>query len=102
MGRRWIYWECLEPTLYQGVFISLPLLLCALLLRVCVLWRRLPPHAVNTLASLLGLYALWWYYGSSVLYFIVLGLTVYGVLVLVDEHRGVLVAALSVLFIVAW
>lgn len=78
------------------------MMLCALLLRLCVLWDRLHKVTLNTLAAALGLYVLWWYYGGSVVYFMVLCVLVYFVLRVVRRRRGMAVGAVSLAFIASW
>ena len=98
----WILQGCLLPIVLQGTLTCLPLMLCALLLRLCVIWGRLHKVTLNTLAATLGLYVLWWYYGSSVMYFMVLCVLVYVVLRVVRRRRGVAVGAVSLAFIASW
>ena len=98
----WILQGCLFPIVLQGTLTCLPLMLCALLLRLCVIWDRLHKVTLNTLAAILGLYVLWWVYGSSVVYFMVLCVLVYVVLRMVRRRRGVAVGAVSLAFIASW
>jgi len=98
----WILQGCLLPTISQGTLICLPMMLCALLLRLCVLWDRLHKVTLNTFAAALGLYVLWLYYGGSVVYFMVLCVLVYFVLRVVRRRRGVAVGAVSLAFIASW
>ena len=102
MGLQWIIWSCLGPTLYQGLLITLPMLASSLLLRLCVTSGVFHRTVMNTLAALLGLYILWWFYDTGVTYFVVLCVLVYLLLLVMRGHRGVLVGAVSVLFLLVW
>ncbi len=97
-----IFLTCFLPTVHQGVLISLPLLSTGLLLRLCVVTGVLGRAPLSTLATILGLYILWWFYESSVLYFIFLCVLVYVLLLVVGRHRGAVVGAVCVAFIVVW
>lgn len=102
MAFRWVLYSCFQPTLYQGALISLPLLLFAFLLRVLVRWVKLNPVLLNGIASVLGVFVLWWFYSNGVVYFVVLCVLVYGVLVLARKHRGAIVSVVSVFFLLFW
>ena len=100
LAKLWLF-SCMLPTLYQGIQITLPVLFTALLLRLIVLWGRFHEVTLNTLATVLGLFILWWFYGSSVMYFIILCVLVYALL-MVSSQKGVTVSAVSVIFILSW
>ena len=102
MELQWVLYDCLLPITLQGALICTPLMFSALVLRLCVVWGRFHKVTVNTLAAIMGLYVLWWFYGGSVVYFIVLSVLVYGVLLVVRGRRGVAVGALSLAFIASW
>ena len=101
MGLQWIIRNCLGPTLYQGVLISLPMLATSLLLRLCVLSGTFHYTTMNTLATILGYYILWWFYGTSVAYFVVLCVLVYVVLAM-SRRKGAMVGAVSMAFLLLW
>ena len=103
MNLEWIIFYCMVPTLFQGVIFSLPLLVSGLLLRVLVRqWTRMNLLVVNILASAIGLWVLWWYYGGGVVYFISLCGIIYGELVLLRHHRGAIIGFTSVMFLIVW
>lgn len=93
---------CFLPTVYQGVVVALPLLGSSLLLRLLVAWSSLSRETLNNIATLLGLYVLWWYYEASVAYFIILGVLVYIALLVSGRCKGIAVSAVAIAFILAW
>ena len=98
-----IVFNCMIPTLIQGIIFSLPILVCGLSLRLLVrLWTNINSNFVNVLASLMGLLVLWFYYGGGVLYFIILCGVIYCELVLLNHHRGATVGFTSVVFLLVW
>ena len=103
MDLNWILYNCMVPTVVQGVLFSCPLLVVGLLIRLLVrLWTNVNHLFVNILASVMGILVLWWYYNESVIYFVVLCGIVYGELLLLRRHRGVVIGVSSVIFIFTW
>ena len=100
---RWIIHDCFIPTLLNAVYITYPILLSSLLLRVCVLWVPLHRALLDLLSTILGVAVLWWYYEATVVYFFVLVVLVYVLMLLIPSgKRGVAVAGACVLFTVVW
>ncbi len=97
-----IFQTCFLPTIHQGALISLPLLSTGVLLRVCVVAGLLGRSALSALATVLGLCTLWWFYGSSVRYFVLLSVLVYLLLLVVGRYNGAVVGTVCVAFIVIW
>eukprot|EP00731_Ephydatia_muelleri_P024150 Em0016g421a len=101
MDLRWTVEGCFIPTVYQGVVVALPLLGSSLVLRLLVAWSSLSRETLNNIATLLGLYVLWWYYEASVAYFIALGVLVYIALLVSGRWKGIVVSAIAITFILA-
>lgn len=103
MDLNWIVYNCILPTLRQGVIFSFPLLVTGFLIRLLVRIWKTPSHlVVNAFASVMGLLVLWWYYRESVIYFVVLCGIVYGELIFLHQHRGLAVGITSVIFLFTW
>lgn len=81
---------------------SLSILGPSVFLRIIVLYSGLSNRLVNTLASVLGIFVLWWFYSTSVTYFLVLCGIVYTLLLMVRQQRGAVVAVGCVAFILSW
>lgn len=95
-------WTCFFPTVHQAFLVSLSILGPSLLLRIVVLYGGLPVRLVNTLASVLGIFVLWWFYSTSVTFFLVLCGIVYMLLLTVHKQRGAVIAVGCVTFILLW
>ena len=93
--------ECLPTVAYQGVAAVTSLLISSLIIRLVVLTRLLSEWYINLLGTLSGAAVLIHYYEGSSVYFFILCVTCYLLLNAV-EYKGVVVAVLSVIFIIAW
>jgi hypothetical protein len=89
------------PTVQQGALVSLPLLLSGLIIRLCV-FLKLPQHIIHVLVSVMGMYLLWFFYSNGLVYFITLCGTVYIILTTIERHKGVVVATISLAFLLIW
>lgn len=98
---QWVLNVCTIPTLHQGVLISAPLLISGITLRLCVL-LRFSKQVIHALVTLMGLFLLWYFYSGGVVYFVVLCGLVYMVLLLIRKHKGVVVGAVSIAFLLIW
>ena len=98
-----ILYNCVVPTLIQGMIFSLPLFISGLALRLLVkVWTNANSFLVNVLTSMMGFLVLWWYYGGGVVYFVILCGIVYGELILLHHHRGAAIGFTSVIFLIVW
>lgn len=101
---KWIVHDCFVPTLLSAGYITSPVLVSSLFLRVLVL--VLPKGSrllLDTIATILGLVVLWWYYEASVIFFIILAIAIYFMILLIPlGKRGALVGGVSVVYIILW
>ena len=93
--------ECLPAVAYQGVAAVTSILIPSLIIRLVVLSGLLAEWHINLLGTLSGAAVLIHYYEENSVYFFILCITCYFLLTVV-EHKGVTVAVLSVIFIIAW
>ena len=99
----WIWENCLPQMVVQAVFATYPVLLTSLCIRMIVLAVPLSQAAYDLISTLLGFWALWWYYEGSVLYFVLILLLVYMLLrVGTVGKRGVVVGGVCMLFVMVW
>ena len=94
--------QCFYPTVQQAVAVGLSIVGPCVLLRLLVLYSGLHQKLLNSVATALGLLVLWWYYNTSVIYFVVLCGIVYALLVAVHRQRGAVVSVACVVFIFSW
>ncbi len=97
----WLLQECTIPVVQQGVWITVPVVVTAAILRACVL-LRVPPGLVHSLSIAMGLVVLYFFYSIGVVFFLTLCAIVYGILLIITHHRGVAVATVSLLFLFIW
>lgn len=98
----WMIQQCFYPTLQQAIAIGLSILCPCILLRLLVLVSGLQQRALNTIATILGIVILWWYYNTSVVYFVGLCVITYILLTYVNRGRGAVVSIVCVVYIFAW
>lgn len=105
----WIVHDCFIPTLQSAGYITLPALASALFIRLLVL--VVPKGAdgagsrlfLDTVATILGLIVLWFYYETSIVFFIILALIIYVMILFIPSgKRGIIVGGVSVIYIVLW
>lgn len=94
----WIVHQCILPTLQQGALISAPLLVTGVTIRLCV-FLKLPDYIIHALVAMMGMYMLWFFYSNGLVYFVLLCGTVYVILLTVERHKGVVIALISVTFL---
>ena len=97
----WIVHVCVVPTLQQGALISAPLLISGVVTRLCV-FLNFPADIIHALVSMIGMYLLWFFYSNGLVYFVFLSGTVYVILISVERHRGMIIATMSVVFLLIW
>ena len=95
-------WTCFFPTIHQALLVSLSILGPSIFLRTIVLYSGLPVRLVNTFASVLGIFVLWWFYSNSVTYFLVLCGIAYTLLLTVHWQKGAVIAVGCIAFILSW
>lgn len=97
----WILHECTVPTLKQGAMIAAPVLISGAVVRFCVV-TRLPEQITHALVIMMGLFLLWFFYSTGIVYFLVLCGLVYVILVTIQKNKGIVIASTSVAFILIW
>ncbi len=97
----WILYGCALPTLQQGALISAPLLISGTTIRLCVL-LRLPSTLIHAVVALMGVYLLWFFYSSGILYFLALCGIIYAILLTVQRHKGLVIGGVSLSFLLIW
>ena len=98
---RWIIYGCSLPTLQQGALISAPMLISGFAIRVCVL-LGFPAQLIHALVALAGIYLLWFFYSTGIVYFIALSVLVYVILLVVKKNKGIIIGAVSITFLLIW
>jgi porcupine-like protein len=97
----WMVQECALPVVYQGLYLTYPILISSLAIRLCVLWLPLRELIYDVISFSLGAWVLWWYYQSSVVYFVVLLIFIYSLLLIVPVgKRGVVVGGACMMFVI--
>ena len=99
----WMIHECAIPTFFQGLYITYPILLSSLVIRLCVLWLPFRQHVLDIITILFGVWSLWWYYETSIVYFVTIISLIYVLLVwLPVGRRGPFVSGACMTFIIIW
>ncbi len=94
----WIVYSCMVPTLQQGALISGPLLMSGILVRLCV-FLNFADDIIHALVAMMGMYVLWFFYSNGIIYFLSLCGAVYIVLLAVHRHKGIIIAMISLAFL---
>ena len=102
MEWNWIVWFCFFPTVQQAFLVSLSILGPSLFLRIVVLYSGVSTRLVNSIATVLGILVLWWFYSASLAYFILLCAIVYPLLLMPNQKKGAVVVFACVAFIILW
>ena len=98
---QWILFGCTLPTLQQGALISVPLLVSGITVRVCVL-LKFPSALVHAIVAAMGVYLLWFFYSTGMVYFFILCGIVYAMLLIIRRNRGLLIGGVSLAFLLIW
>ena len=102
MHWEWMVWQCFYPTIQQGVGIGIAVVAPCILLRLLVLYSGLKQTTLNILATVLGILILWWFYNTSLSYFLLLCALVYILLLVIPQRKGAAVSLFCVVFIFSW
>ncbi|XP_019852943.1 PREDICTED: protein-serine O-palmitoleoyltransferase porcupine-like isoform X2 [Amphimedon queenslandica] len=98
---KWICVSCIPEVILQGLYTTYPVLVSSMLIRCIVSLVPARHSYYDAIATVLGLWTLWWYYGYSTGYFLILLILVY-LLVTVGSvgKRGILVGGVCMVFII--
>ena len=99
----WICVSCIPEVIIQAVYTTYPVLVSSILIRCIVVLVPAYHTLYDVIATLLGLWTLWWYYGYGLVYFMVLLILVYLLCTLGSVgKRGILVGGVCMVFIIIW